>query len=250
MTKKILKIVVICLCCALVIALSVVMVKKVVNDNRLEKYGSYECYDYHLVALKTTSTRASKIFISYSDIKDAPHEKFMSVCSVYWPSVMFSALISTYVYQNPDDYVDILNDWKISKIEVFSTGDGYDTDEPQIDLGDRVVATSIDSAVASELVEFIKNDGYATDAKRPAGYAYESFDKGQLRIRVHFEEAKYIVWESDISCYISDDGVDRRIELDKGKMSGKEPEKVSASVGELADLYDFLVNAAKNATSD
>lgn len=245
--KKLFKIAVICLCSAFVIALSVVMVKKIINDNHFEKYGSYECYDYHLVSLKTTSTRASNIFISYSDIKDAPREQFVSVHSVDWPTVMFNTLISTYVYQNPDDYVDVLNDWTISKIEVFSTGDGYDTNNPQIDLGDRVVATSSDGSVASELVEFVKNDDYSTDAKRPTDYAYENFDKGQLRIRVHFEEAEYLVWESDIECYRPDGSSKWWIELDKGKISGKDIEKISASVGDLDKLYEFFSDAADKA---
>lgn len=246
--KKLLKIGVICLCSAFVIVLSVVMVKKIINDKRLEKYGAYECYDYHLVSLKTTSTRASNIFISYSDIKDAPREKFVSVRSVDWPTVMFNTLISTYVYQNPDDYVDVLNDWTISKIEVFGTGDGYDTNNPQIDLGDRVVATSSDIEIASELVEFVKNDSYNDDVERPSGYTNESFDKGRLRIRVHFEEAKYIVWESDIECYRPDGSSKWWIELDKGKISGKDIEKISASVGDLGKLYEFFSDAADKAT--
>lgn len=106
--------------------------------------------------------------------------------------------VYVYVYQNPDDYVDVLNDWTISKIEVFTTGDVYDTGDTQIDLGDRDIATSCDSAPASELVEFVKNDSYNDNVERPVDYTRENFDKGQLRVRVHFEEAKYIVWESDI----------------------------------------------------
>ena len=229
-----------------------------------KEYKNYVCYDYHLVALKTSGIEkvatvqkdhewSGTHTVRFKKISGETDEQF--VFAKLRPTVPFSMFDQILVLQNPDNYVDPWQDWTVEKIEF-----GYiqrtlkDEDvEDYVAMKDVLFSTS-DVDCISELKDFIFN-AEVVDAD-PKGYELEydvvGNDKEEFCIRVYFEESKNIVWVSEIKSFYSAAIDDRIIYLDKGKTptKGVERNEKFADVSEYENLYNWIFQSIAGTNSN
>ncbi len=215
----------------------------------VDKYRNYICYDYHLSCLDAKESKAyldvEKEDVSYRIWYRQPNsvndENF--VCA----SVRMNFPLASpdlVVMQNPDKYVDVWKDWTITKVEIYyqDINDAkplWEENEPSRTPAE-IIGTITDTEVFAELVDFVTNDNYSNKVEIPENYKRETYGDGSLKlyIRVHFEESETIVWDSEIDCYVSQQGKLRYIAIDKGRIPDgiASPKAHTVLINELSKL--------------
>ncbi len=215
----------------------------------VEKYRNYICYDYHLSCLDAKESKAyldvEKEDVSYRIWYRQPNsvndENF--VCA----SVRMNFPLASpdlVVMQNPDKYVDVWKEWTITKAEIYyqdinSVKSLWEEDEPAR-TPTEIIGTITDTEVFGELVDFVTKDDYSDKVELSENYERETYGDGSVKlyIRVHFEESETIVWDSEIDCYVSQQGEFRYIAIDKGRTPDgiASPKAHTVLINELSEL--------------
>ncbi len=221
-----------------------------------EEYGSYICYDYHLVALKTDleenwghvnfqywdyridDVAQGKCLAYFKDIIDEDESQFLSV----------RRRDMNFVFQNPYNYVDPWKDWTVEKIEIGYVGDRRSDKHdgtPSVVMGEVIFSTA-DTNCISNLKTFVLATGEPDGFKAPEGYKREFslVERKSFCIRVFFEESENIAWVSYVNSYYSEESGDRIIVIDKGKTKydsyGVRIEETYVNISEYENLYNWL----------
>ena len=156
-----------------------------------EKYEKYKIYDYHLVCDDVKSGYSSAV--DRDDIDTAGikrYRKFKSVSSKQFICLEKSMLLDTspekIVLQNPDNYVDVFNEWTVERIDF-------------IDKKGNVIGTLTDQSVIENFKEFINSEKTSQELTEPWSY----HDVKNYRVRIYYEESENMQWETAIQHYTS-----------------------------------------------
>lgn len=211
------------------------------------KYREYICYDYHLVCLNAYEQKAqSNVFyndleyvVQYRKPVGISDEQFICV----WVKQTHPLALPELVLMQPaEKHIDVFSDWTIKKIEIYYVDlkksiPIYEEDEPaRTPAG--ILSTSNDPVILSEFVEFVTNASYSDKFVVQKNISREKLnedDTYKLYIRVHFNEAENIVWDSTIHCYITAQTTERYIVIDKGR----NPSELSSSNPISVSIDDF-----------
>ena len=218
-----------------------------------DMYKSFLCYDYHLACLKTERT-----VFDYQPTEDAYLDarrfRFKKIKGESETQFLFTQVTHGYtthqkfVFQNPDDYVDVWTDWSIKKIDFFYV----DLRRPRKQNGtatipDRVIDSMKNKSVLTAFNEVIIADGGIEKYYKPEGYEVEYYDTETINVRfylrVYFNESENIVWDTDVTSLYSKESDHRIITMDIGKTlceSGFKQSKNLVLDGSTCALYDWL----------
>lgn len=192
------------------------------------KYSEYVCYDYHLACLDAQEQKANTT-IEFDDLKYTiwyrkpvgdSDEQFICASVRQQHPLASTAFV---IMQNPNNHIDVFEDWTIKSIELYSIDlknykPLWDEDEPARTPA-SIISTNTDTVVFGELVNFITNDEYSGKHIMNEDFEREiPNDDYVLYIRVHFNESDNIVWDSTVSSYVSHQTVEREITIDKGRI--------------------------------
>ena len=209
------------------------------------KYSEYVCYDYHLACLDAQEQKANTT-IEFDDLKYTiwyrkpvgdSDEQFICASVRQQHPLASTAFV---VMQNPNNHIDVIEDWTIKSIELYSIDlknykPLWDEDEPARTPA-SIISTNNDTVVWGELVNFITNDEYSEKHILNEDFEREiPNDDYVLYIRVHFNESDNIVWDSTVSSYVSHQTVEREITIDKGRL----PEGIAAPSSHYVSIKDF-----------
>ncbi len=226
------------------------------NKKTAEKYADYKCYDYHFKTKSVTGQEikgqvynkdGSGIASLFSKITNESDSQF--VVARQFPFLIKYDFSSTRVLQNPDDYIDILNDWTVKKICIVQKTNG---DKIYIDQ-ETTIAETDSEAVLGEAVRFITTDVglkkmYPIIEAKEKGLVYNT---ESLQLDIIFNESENVIWESLIEYYCDTDGNIECIIIEKGaepnefiyaKPSGTKY-MIFQSDEEFYNLFEFIDNA-------
>ena len=240
-----------------------------------EKYTSYVCYDYHLICyeLEKESDVASISYINerpwleeqeelsdvilFRKIVNEPDEQFVYGHKVV---IMPGYFPTQLIFQNPLNYIDVLKDWTVDKVELYYA----DSDSAEVedykklkldkpitkDRELRLLSTTEDGAIFEQLKDFITNDETKQldlEQATSNGYVWEKFGKqsADIYLRICFNESENIVWETSVESLLSEELKDRMIIIDKGRtvidICTEQP--VRASINDYEQLYAWISEA-------
>lgn len=221
-----------------------------------EKYASYLCYDYHLYCLnaydntdgiKTEDEHGLTYQVYYNFAVGESDEEFICARACWYVPL---AIPEVLIMQNPEQYVDVWNDWTVKEIVLY-VRDLHDGNLKSIENEDEpartpssIVATTTDTVYFTEMKEFATADA-PQQFDPPDDYVNEIHlkDRYVFYIRVFFNESANIVWESAVEPYYSEESEDRIICIDNGSMDGlysKNTKNVSAE--HLNALSSFIAD--------
>lgn len=119
-----------------------------------------------------------------------------------------------HVLQNPDNPVDVWTDWTVREIQIYSLSYSFQSDERfnKDNVAGNTVATIMDAACLQEIVTFATSEELrelsgtreSMDSVGDLSNAYFANTPGQplyLYLRVIFNEAEGIAWDTPIYCY-------------------------------------------------
>ena len=198
-----------------------------------KQYEPYRRYDYHLKCYRKEDYITEQLQTSYEDsegkkfrgkvrfqkISDVDENQFIYA---YWERpVPLGSFDYETVMQNPDNYVDVLKDWTITKIEFFCYEDWQGEPSGTYTHDIDVIMSTTDKKIISDLKNCIINDKTEDELKSYQSYSgeYHSDKKVCSYIRVHFAESENIIWETEIFRYISKVEESSLIYIDSGKDS-------------------------------
>ena len=225
-------------------------------------YKKYKCYDTHLFCLdaqdetgfwgkKYDNEWHSIFFRKPVGVSD---EQF--ICAKV--ESRFSH-VNIVVMQNPNNYVDVLQDWTIKEIEIYYISmdsrrvEGIskrlvDEEEPaRTPAG--IIASTTDSSVFTEFKDFVLSSTpmdeettkviWGPDKKKFESEIHESVE---VYIRVHFNESENIVWDSEIKCGSYEGDQNRYIMIDVGRtpLSFSDSKYSYTNINEWSTLHEWL----------
>lgn len=203
-----------------------------------DKYSSYQRYDYHLKCFSKEDHITDRFDIKYVDDGDGSEYhgvkvRFQKISGVndeqfvysYWERpVILGAFNEETLLQNPDNYVDVLKDWTVSKIEfIYYDNRHYYPDkgiviEQKTEETVKIFLSTDDDKIISDLKSCILNDKTEDELKK-----YNEYDGNYLQdrfsthIRIHFKESDNIIWETEVYRYSSIEKEDSLIYIDVGR---------------------------------
>lgn len=228
------------------------------------KYVNYQLYDDHLYCTdaEEKSVRAtchSNNSYGHFDarkLKEVSDEQF--ICARY-KGRYFSTSYVNVILQNPDNYVDVINEWTISSIELYLY---VNPEKDEIArTPDKIVVSTDNQDVICELLDFLNNDEFNNDEYvlweyfnpiasydnygQTDGYEYELF------LRVHFEEAENIVWDTGILSGFRDQNF-RNIMVDRINpvMNARNRKAIYAPIDDYPELYEWVNTAIETIVSE
>lgn len=185
----------------------------------VEQYRSYVCYDCNLRCIdfseasvvKTVDYPGHSFLIAYRQPVDVSDDHFMwiKLRTAFPPNLFYQC----YVFQNPENCIDVWTDWTIQEIQIFTSGDSigdyhrFETSDSEL----QVISTITDPDCLAELTTFVTSDEFLRlseiyeDIKSFHSHSGYDFDGDpekttNMFLRVIFNESESIVWESQISC--------------------------------------------------
>lgn len=194
-----------------------------------DKYSDYVCYDYHLACLDAHEGKSeAKAFYNdtsytvwYRKPVGITDEQFVCawVKGVHPLSTPFLAIM-----QNPDNYVDVFQEWTVKQIEIYyvdinRSSHIWEENEPAR-TPIKTLTTVTDELFISEMINFITDEDYNGKFEAPEGYYRESYNTEEsykLYLRIKFNESENIVWDSEIKSFVSEKDQNRYILIDKGR---------------------------------
>ena len=137
------------------------------------------------------------------------------------------------VLQNPDNYVDVFNEWMVKKIELSDYS------------GDEVINTLTDQNIVSEFKKFINSEKIEDELIDPLsdGGKYKT---NSYTLSIYYEETENVYWETTVCHYTSDDGGEliyvEQIDSETGESS-------KASISNYPEIYNWLSDCFANIDS-
>lgn len=229
---------------------------QLIRPKNPEQYTGYVCYDAHLTCLKKGRELGRTEYAyendtgTYSvDIRfwKIPKESETQFVYAYAAHSIFFDRGSYIVMQNPDNYVDVLGTWHVEKLVFYCLDlQNVENREPK----KREIVSTSDPTCISELVSFAlaepdpaKAEGTITSdiGKREVDDRYSFF-----YIRAYFSESKNIVWDAEVTSYLSDEESHQRsIYLRLGRKPGNDLYKnmEEYSIGKYCNLNSWVSDA-------
>ena len=225
-------------------------------------YSRYKCYDTHLFCLDAQdkigyySKKLDREWYSFKFRKPVGVSDEQFICARV--EHRFSQ-VDIVVMQNPQNYVDVLQDWTIKEIEIYYISLDYnriegaskkieDEEEPAR-TPMRIIASTTESLIFEEFKDFVlcpdTVDGVTirpTWGYNDKGFESEIHESVKVYIRVHFNEAENIVWDSEIRCVIDEENKNRYIRIDKGRSTMGYSMSLEAyvDINEWSNLYQWI----------
>ena len=106
------------------------------------------------------------------------------------PLLMYTRGETNGVLQNPDNYIDVFNDWTIDKIELLYCKNTSD-ESPQ-----KTIIASEDENIINDFKDCINSGKVEDDIKASNGYSSDM--RYYYYVRVYFEESDNIYWETRV----------------------------------------------------
>ncbi len=231
--------------------------KKVTLPQAPEEYKKYVCYDPYLVALQTTDSgweayidkqisdvtgkTAGRYHVIYNAIANEDPSQFLSV--KIKKVQMFDPAYKTYVYQNPDNYIDLWNEWEIDRIEIGSA-------EHVVGGMKEVFSSTADAACISEFREFLFADeedlhDVSDDLLKQGKFVMEDREFNGIAIKVCFKESESIVWISNIQSFYLKNSGERIICMIKRNGASE-----ILNISEYENLYNWLSESIEAKVSE
>lgn len=188
------------------------------------KYDKYVCYDYRLrfldfgkhTILSTYSTpkndpsQVTKRSVFYLVSKEPSEDQFVAMVDRWWD------IEETLVLQNPTNRVDVLGDWTVGEILLYTDPSSKvweKNKEPDMDKAECIEVYS-DSELCTSFSAFVTDKETQTQAK----FNYDN-DDIKLRLQARFVQSSNLVW--DVAIRAQDiDGV-RVIAMDLGEIDDR-----------------------------
>ena len=226
-----------------------------------EDYINYKCYDYHLVCLDAYS-KADSTYIELERTKNLVYfRKPVAESDKQFVCARDGSLFAEreyFVMQNPEDYIDVLQEWTVKKIEFYYRD--LDFSDPQNnakpDYRDtalkptEIIATTNDSIIVNQLLDaivkpeicepYVFDDENHKESIKPGLFNYI------LYIRVYFNESDVIVWETDVRSYVVWETQERDIVIDVGKAFFDDTfarNRQWVAINSQQDLYQWISNS-------
>lgn len=209
-----------------------------IDAEMYKKYKSYKSYEYHLkcfdkedyiteqIQTKYENYRGAKFTgkVSFQKISGVDDDQFVYA---YWETTkgrrgIFGDRYVNYemIMQNPDNYVDVIKDWTITKIEIIGYGNAKEWDYKEDESDKKIISSTTDEEVLSDLKKCILNEKDEEEFKKFYTYSGNYYPDGyRAYIRVHFAESDNIVWETELDRYLSDEKNSSLIYVDTGRNS-------------------------------
>ena len=227
------------------------------------KYVNYQLYDNHLYCtdVEEESVRAicesenARGSFNARRLKNIPDEQF--ICARYRASI-FAGYYINVILQNPDNYVDVINEWTVDSVEMYLYIRNEEDETAR--TPDKVVGSTDNQDVICELLEFLNSDEFSEDSYLSGDflnqivsnddYGHEDNRDYELFLRIHFEEAENIVWDTNIrsglreqnSRYIIVDKIPPTVEL--------RCLKLYAPINDYPELYEWVNSAIEDIVSE
>lgn len=222
-----------------------------------EDYQDYICYDTGFCALNVYQKGAVGVIdytdadghsgrqrVIYRKIKNVRDEQFVHV-STY--GLMEQS--ERYILQNPDNYVDIWNDWTVESIAFYYLKcKDPSKQECPAPKPDRVISTTEDERCLAEIKALALNKSAAENSVLPK--ITEDLPSGEefgniysLRIRVHFKESDNIVWDIGCKSYRPETGESRTVKIEMSTEEARTELKKSnaeVTVDDESCLYKWI----------
>ena len=176
------------------------------NDSEIcEKYESYRLYEPHLncLRLEDHKTEEFKItyhspdgeqkqtaYVSFSEISEADNEQFVFAYMRDVPLLMYGRGETNGVLQNPDNYIDVFNDWTIDRIELLYCKNTSD------ESSKKTIIASEDENIIKDFKDCINSGKVEDDIKASNGYSSDM--RYYYYVRVYFKESDNIYWETRV----------------------------------------------------
>ena len=224
------------------------------------KYVNYQLYDNHLYCtdVEEESVRAicesenARGSFNARRLKNIPDEQF--ICARYRASI-FAGYYINVILQNPDNYVDVINEWTISSVELYLYLRNKDDELAR--TPDKIVASTDNQDVICELLEFLNNDEYSKSVFLSDSvvsydeYGQKDKQKYELFLRVNFEEAENIVWDTEVWSGIRNEG-SRYIIVDRIHSEVFLPNglEIYAPIDDYPELYEWVNSAIEDIVSE
>lgn len=247
------------------------------TDMDPEKYSNYVCYDSLLtcigdisetVEIKRNTGRTYRF--TYRKIPDVSDDQF--IFTTMYPVSAFNLLGTpefkdiSYVFQNPDNYIDVLEEWTIKEIQIYYRDHAQRLkDEEENSCYPRttgILATTNDETCIQELLSFITIEEdicYGDELLKREDFQVTYYDwdgnsevSTELYIRIIFNESEYIVWNTmvhGISNQYNQDELYFQINRDRTVWDVTDKEygigKRLFTIGNLPALEAFLLEAVQ-----
>ena len=203
----------ICLCLVLLMLITATIGCKRKDDFDPSKYYQYICHDSNLVCIDVGEGYAKEnvqlidehsYWCTYYRPEGTSDDQFVCVTMSH---IFMSP--KTYVFQNPENLVDVWKDWTIRDIQVYyedleQKPSQFEGQIARIPGG--IVAATSDAECIAQLIHCITSEEtpvFSPIRQDPYMYGdlYYQPLKTSLYIRVFFHESESIVWDSEIECY-------------------------------------------------
>ena len=215
------------------------------TDMDPEKYSNYVCYDSLLtcigdisetVVIKRDTGRTYRF--TYCKIPDVSDDQF--IFATMFPVTIMLPLMNvrydeiSYVFQNPENYINIWEEWTVKEIQVYFRDSAQrlkDREEKsRYARPTEIIATTNDEACIRDILNFVTSDEFVH-------YSYETMEKEKginlfradldgnselqldVTIRVLFNETESIVWDTELEAYLDSDTGNWYFLLDKDTTS-------------------------------
>jgi|GEM_PF-5163033 len=196
------------------------------------QYDEYICYDYHLACLDAENEKFSSV-IEYEGVEyhatfrkpvGISDKKFICASVRSYQTLDFPEI----VIMQPSPHIDVLKEWSIKKIEIYSedlkTTKLLHQEEEPSRTPNKILNVCSDSDIFGQFINLITNTYNSEKFTVPEGFSREKYNEDEfgnetllLYIRIHFNESENIVWDSTINSYISENSSFRYITIDKGR---------------------------------
>ena len=227
-----------------------------------EKFLQYKSYDYHLKCLEVDENESpyhtasfdlgdgnvTTKSVKYRKIIGADESQFVFAHPA--SSTLTNTGVDGVVMQNPENYVDVFNDWTIDRIELF-----YDKNASENNVANTcVVPTEVmrytrNEKVIQEFKNFILSEKTSEELQNP--YAYEGGPPledicADFYIRVYFKESESIVWETRIDHYYMDEQYDVKyddlylIDCERKPLPSALQNQVKAGIFNYRELFEWI----------
>ena len=203
------------------------------KEKELASYKEYECKDYHLTALKKGDKLASALYDNdigiywgvHQMIEDISKDEFVAT-EVIPPGIGPTG--EKYVFQSPNNKVNVLEDWNIRHVEVCYWLDSENPDRQHDADNGELLCHTLYASDDKELIAQLKNLLLKTnkESKFRLPENYQNMQRNapeymKLFLRFTFEETESIAWDCELQLYQSiDEPSEYSVTLENGMLKG------------------------------
>lgn len=218
-------------------------------------YESYVCYDANLTFTKVGKklgmntvevVQDDEYVYIYWKIPGETTEQFVAVNAIEYV-LMFGGNRVQQILQNPDHFINVLEDWTVKEIQVcrWDLGDQrYIRSYSKLpsDRNLEIKSVTSEQEIIDELDTFMTcEDLIVKKITNPNGYKSDKSSNERFYLRIVFHESKNIVWECQIRPYSNDSSRLFYLELHSEDIVNIRIDYINVPAD--SELYHFLCEA-------